>query len=143
MAGILRVGLLLLALGLVAAACMHEHSGMTLGEPGEDSEIDRTIEVHADEFTLDPDTIEVEVGETIEFVLVNDGNAQHEFSIGQGHEHHSGMEHGAATGSTGAVDPGDEETLVWTFTEAGEIQFACHIAGHDEQGMTGTLTVSE
>jgi uncharacterized cupredoxin-like copper-binding protein len=129
------------ALALLFASCSKE-SAPSLGEPGDAADAERTIEISAEEFEFSVDEIDVEVGETIEFVLTNEGNAQHEFSIGGSHMDGGDHMHGASTGSTGATEPGSEGSFVWTFTEAGETVFACYIAGHNEQGMTGTLTVS-
>ncbi|MDQ3964339.1 MAG: cupredoxin domain-containing protein [Actinomycetota bacterium] len=116
-----------------------------LGEAGDPANADRTIEVSADEFRFSLDEIEVDRDETIEFVVGNDGQTAHEFSIGGGHEDSGGHDHvhGPASGSTGAIPPGETTSLVWHFTEAGETVFACYIENHDKQGMTGTLTVGE
>ncbi len=128
---------------LLSSACGGGSAeGNTLGEPGDASAVDRTIQLEADEFEFSMEAIEVEAGETIEFVVTNVGEVQHELSIGMDHAHHSAGEHGAGTGSTGAINPGDSATLVWSFPDAGETQFACHIDGHDRQGMVGTLTVT-
>lgn len=135
---------LLASLGclLLFVACTQQ-GGETLGEPGEESEVDRTIALTADEFRFAPDSIEVSRGETIEFVITNEGQAPHELALGTVHEHHPGMMHDPSSGGTGAITPGEESTLIWTFTKSGETSFACYIDGHNERGMTGTLTVSE
>ena len=127
---------------LLSSACGGNGEGETLGEPGDASAVDRTIRLEAEEFKFSMEEIEVAAGETIEFVVTNVGQVQHELSIGSDHAHHSSGEHGGATSSTGAIDPGDSATLVWSFPDAGETQFACHIDAHNEQGMVGTLTVT-
>jgi uncharacterized cupredoxin-like copper-binding protein len=127
---------------VLIAGCSEE-GGSTLGKLGDAAEVDRTIELTADEFNFTPDSLDIDKGETIEFVITNEGQSQHEFALGSEHAHQSGMEHDSSTGGTGAITPGEERTLVWTFTEAGETGFACYIAGHNEQGMTGTISVSE
>lgn len=133
---------LVCSVALVFPACSQQEAP-TLGEPGDASEVDRTVAVTADEFNFSLDEIDAEVDETIEFVITNDGKAQHEFTIGTTHEHSDAGGHPTGSGSTGAIDPGDEATLIWTFTESGETNFACYIDGHDKQGMTGTITVIE
>ncbi|MEE4380331.1 MAG: plastocyanin/azurin family copper-binding protein [Candidatus Competibacteraceae bacterium] len=40
------------------------------------------------------------------------------------------------------VEPGQTEELVWTFSHAGALEFACNMPGHSEAGMVGKLTVS-
>ena len=128
------------ALALLGAC---SKSQQMLGEEGDPNEISRTIEITtSDELRFDPSEIEVEAGETIEFAITNDASSQHEFVIGPTHTHTEGMQHMDAN-ATGPIDPGDTETVVWYFPDAGEISFACHIAGHDKSGMTGTITVSE
>ncbi len=131
---------------LFLAACGGGSDGPPpLGEAGDPAAANRTIQVSAEEFKFSLEEIEVTRDETIEFVVTNDGKTAHEFSIGGGHEDSGGHDHvhGPASGSTGAIPPGETVSLVWHFTEAGETVFACYIAGHDEQGMTGTLSVGE
>lgn len=122
------------------SACGSGGDGATLGQPGDASEADRTIELEAEEFKFSMDEISVEPGETIEFVVRNVGQVQHEFAIGDEGEH-AVAGHGGG-GSTGPIDPGDSAMLVWSFPDSGEVEFACHIDSHDEQGMVGTLTVT-
>ena len=141
-----RSGRLAVVILLVLAACGGGDGPSPLGEAGDPSAVDRTIEVFAEEFKFNLDEIDVAHDETIEFVVTNDGRTTHEFSLGGGHDDSGGGHdhmHGASTGSTGAIPPGETISFVWHFTETGETVFACYIAGHDEQGMTGTLTVGE
>lgn len=114
-----------------------------LGEAADPSDVDRTIEVHAEEFKFSVGEIDVERDETIEFVITNDGQTAHEFTLGGAEMHMGDHDHGPSTGSTGAIPPGETVTLVWHFHEAGETVFACYIADHNKQGMSGTLTVDE
>lgn len=137
-----RVVVVALLLSAPIAGCSKEGGG-TLGEAGDPGEVDRTIALTAEEFQFTPDSVEVTKGETIEFVITNEGKSQHEFALGSIHTHDPGMQHEPSTGGTGAITPGEEATLVWSFTDAGETSFACYIAGHNEQGMTGTISVSE
>jgi uncharacterized cupredoxin-like copper-binding protein len=118
--------------------------GELLGEPGDEANVDRVIAIETtDQLRFDPSTIEVDKGETIEFQITNAAQSEHEFVLGPGgHEHSDGMDMGDPN-STGPVTPGDTVSLVWDFTTAGEVVFACHIAGHDKQGMTGTITISD
>lgn len=96
-----------------------------------------------DELRFEPSEIEVAAGETIEFKVTNVASSPHEFVLGASEEEHSGsMEH-SPDNATGEIAPGESASLIWTFPEAGEARFACHIADHDKSGMTGTVTVSE
>jgi uncharacterized cupredoxin-like copper-binding protein len=136
--------LALLALGLVAASCGDAGSGNggTAAEP-------RTIEVTAlDELAYDPTSIEVEVGETVRFVVTNADETDHEFVVGDD-ETQEMAEEQAMQGEHGHVEamaslalaPGETEEATITFEEAGELLYACHVAGHYEGGMVGTITV--
>ena len=129
---------------LVLFACGGGGGGSPLGEPGDASAIDESVEIHTEEFKFHVDELSFDLDETIEFVVTNDGKTAHEFSLGAGAVHQGGDHmHGASTGSTGPIPPGETVTFVWRFTEAGESVFACYIADHNKQGMSGTLTVSE
>ena len=118
--------------------------GPLTGEPGNPDNVSQTIEVSAlDELEFDPSDIEVGAGDTIEFVVTNEGQADHEFVLGESSEDdHGDMGH-ADLSATGLIPPGETKSVIWTFTEAGEVGFACHVDGHAGQGMTGTITVTE
>lgn len=121
-----------------------EDPGMfTFGEPADVSEADRTIEVTGtDELRFEPDELEIEVGETVAFEFVNAGKGPHELVLGDAAamgEHAHGS---AAPNATSAIDGGQSATIAWTFTEAGEFVYECHVADHHKQGMRGTITVS-
>ena len=125
---------------LAAVACSND--SVAAGEPGDPSAVDRVIEIDAtNELRFDPSEIEAQVGETVEFKITNVASSEHEFVLGPAHEHTGDMQHGEAN-ATGAIQPDASASVIWHFSGAGEIQFACHIAGHDQQGMTGTVSIS-
>ena len=158
----LRSFTLLIVLTLLATACGGggsgtEGSGAAVpGAPAEASEADRTIEIDAnDSLEFDPEAIEVEVGETVTFVVSNTGKAVHEFVLGDetyqeeheeemsgedGGEDHGGMDMGDDSNAI-SVAPGDTQEITWTFTEAGEVLYGCHEPGHYEGGMVGAIEV--
>ncbi len=147
------------ASSLAIAAGGHSYP---FGAPGKAAEVTRSITVNLADNYYEPDAISVKPGETIRFVLKNSGEFQHEFSINTpaGHaEHrkqmaamanmdHTSMDHsqpGAATPmahddpNMAILEPGETRELVWKFTGAMEIEFACSIPGHSESGMTGRI----
>lgn len=136
-----RATQLLVAIGLLTSvAC--STSTTPPGEPGTASEVDRVVEIEAtNELRFDPSEIEGEAGETIEFKITNVASSEHEFVLGSAHEHSADMHH-TETNATGTIAPGTSASVIWHFTEAGEVQFACHVADHDKQGMTGTVSIS-
>lgn len=119
------------------------------GTPGAADEVDRTVQVRAlDDLSFDPTEITVDAGETIRFVVTNDGDAPHEFVIGDSayqQEHEEAMAHGgghsSVTGNAISVEPGQVSEVVWTFSDPGEVLYGCHVEGHYEGGMVGTVTV--
>ena len=40
------------------------------------------------------------------------------------------------------LEPGESKELVWTFTKAGSLEFACNLPGHYEVGMMGKIVVT-
>ena len=121
----------------------------SFGSPGAVDEADRTIEVRAlDDLSFDPADVAVDAGETIRFVVTNEGDAPHELVIGDAayqEEHEEAMEHAgghsSVTGNAISLEPGEVSEIVWTFSEPGEVLYACHVEGHYEGGMVGTVTV--
>ena len=122
------------------------------GEPADASEADRTIEVTAnDELRFDPAEFEVAAGEVVTFRVTNAGEAEHEFVLGDeqaqqqmaeemdgGDDHaHSGDMSNAVT-----VHGGEQVELTWRFPdEPTTVLIGCHVPGHYEAGMRGSVTV--
>ena len=130
---------------------MGEGDGSTFGTPGDPSDADRTVEItQVDSLAFEPSEIEVQMGETVTFDVTNAGETPHEFVLGdemvqQGHEsamQEMGGEMMPDEPSAVTVLPGETKSLTWTFTEAGMLQFGCHVPGHFAEGMFGTIDVS-
>ena len=75
-----------------------------IGTPGKASATQRTIDITLGEMYFKPETLSVKAGETVRFVLKNEGQLLHEFAIGTSdlHAHHREemammMEHGMLT----------------------------------------------
>ncbi len=130
------------------ASGTHSHShGSTkysVGEPGKGTP-DRIISVSMQDtmrFVFDPDLDELKNGETIEFTVRNDGQIQHEFSIGNSEDQvkHAlmmqqmpDMKH--SDPNTVSLEPGESASLSWKFMGSDSVVFACNIPGHFEAGM--------
>jgi uncharacterized cupredoxin-like copper-binding protein len=102
----------------------------------------------ADARSLPPGDIVVKAGETIRFVVRNDGKVMHEMVIGtmeQLKEHAElmrrfpNMEHDEPY--MAHVAPGKQGEIVWEFTRPGEFHYACLMPGHFEAGMIAKITV--
>lgn len=61
----------------------HGHDqGTAFGEPGKASEATRTIEITMVDNYFEPENLVVQAGETIRFIVKNEGEFLHEFNIG-------------------------------------------------------------
>jgi len=120
------------------------------GIAGKRAQVTRTITVDmSDAMRFAPDTLTVQEGDTVRFVVKNNGRMLHEMVIGTPDElaRHAAlmarfpnMEHDEPY--MVHVDPGKTGEIVWHFNRAGSFEFACLIAGHYEAGMRGTITVT-
>ena len=102
----------------------------------------------SDNMRFTPDAITIKQGETVRFVVKNDGKQMHEVVIGTKKdlgEHAAlmakfpNMEHDEPY--MAHVAAGKSQNLIWTFNRAGTFDFACLIAGHYQAGMVGKITV--
>lgn len=119
------------------------------GRAGDPKKVVRTIPVGMDDsMHFTPGDLVLKRGETIKFVVRNDGKIMHEMVIGTMKElkEHAelmrkfpNMEHDEPY--MAHVAPGKREEIVWQFTRAGEFYYACLIPGHLEAGMIGKITV--
>ncbi|MEW6689261.1 MAG: cupredoxin family protein [Pseudomonadota bacterium] len=95
-----------------------------------------------------PGDIEVKRGETVRFVVRNEGGVMHEMVIGTMKElkqhaalmrRHPEMEHDEPY--MAHVAPGKEGEMTWQFTRSGEFHYACLMPGHMEAGMISKIIV--
>lgn len=121
----------------------------SIGQPGKAENISRTITITMhDSMRYNPASISVKQGETIKFIVKNSGKTKHELVLGTDKElkeHYElmkknpEMEH--ADENMVTVQPGESGEIIWNFTKAGKIDFACLLPGHYEAGMKGTVRV--
>ena len=122
--------------------------GMDLDRPAETG-VERVIEVTAVDVGFEPKSITVRAGEIIRFVVTNSGAVDHEFMLGDdatqvAHAEEmanlgSNMDHGHLNAL--ALKPGETKELVWTVEAGQQLQFACHVPGHYDAGMWGTIEI--
>ena len=132
----------------------HSHAGgddgEAIGKPGIAAKVSRTIKVDmSDAMRFTPSNIAVKQGETIRFVVRNSGKLDHEMMLGtekELKEHNElmkknpEMEHDDANSVD--VKPGKTGKIVWHFTKAGKVNFACLEPGHYDAGMKGVVAVA-
>jgi uncharacterized cupredoxin-like copper-binding protein len=160
------------ALAAGAHAGGHGSAAFAFGAPGDKAKATRTVEVVKRDNFYEPETISVRAGETVRFVVKNEGQLVHEFQIGtfESFEKHAPMmqmmvDHGvleadrinkdvaksmqASMGhgmhdepNSALLEPGQSGEVVWTFPMNGEIGFACTVPGHYEAGMEGAFELT-
>ena len=117
-------------------------SGPQLGDPGFAAgtvSTPRVIRVLAGPgLSFSPSEIAVVRGETVTFQVTTMGPVSHEFMVGPSE---SVTEHQEGVPEIEDIGMMDTKSLTVTFDEPGPYAFACHVAGHYEAGMRGTITV--
>jgi plastocyanin len=94
------------------------------------SEVTQTeITVEGGEFKFTPSKITVKKGEKVKLTFKNTGKFPHDFVIAD------------LSLATKRIQPGEEDTVEFTPEKIGEFKIICGVGNHEEQGMTGTLTV--
>jgi len=128
----------------------HGHDDEAIGKPGVASRVTRTVNVEMlDTMRFTPSSLAIKQGETIRFVVKNAGKLPHEMVLGKEKElkeHYEvmkknpEMEHADANSVT--VQPGKTGEMIWQFTKAGTVDFACLHPGHYDAGMKGRIRVA-
>ena len=119
------------------------------GREGDPAHVTRTVRVGmADTMRFTPGSVSVRRGETVRFVVHNDGRVLHEMVLGTAEalarhaelmKRFPEMEH--ADPNMAHVQPGATGEIVWQFTRPGDFEFACLQPGHFEAGMVGKVHV--
>lgn len=132
--GLLVVGTLLAA--LLLSACGGSPSGPV------------TVNVTATEYKFESSMTTFKVGVPYHFVVTNKGTMEHEFMIIKPEPTSVGSDQldsdALAHIEEADLQPGQTASVDYTFLQAapeGTLEFACHLAGHYEQGMHTPITV--
>ena len=142
---------------------------MAIGEPGKPLNVTRTIQIKMFDNYYEPEEISVSAGETVRFVVRNIGKFVHEFNIATTKMHaahqkemmmmvergaleidkinHAMMKMNMGGGKTMEhndpnsvlLEPGKSGELIWKFTKASALEFACNVPGHYDSGMMGKV----
>ncbi len=137
---------------------MHQHDdeGSAVGKPASEAGATKIIQVVTKDsmryaFSPEPD---IKVGDIVTFIITNEGQIPHEFSIGDNDEqkaHRAMMQKMPSMihedGNTITVKPGETKKLTWNFSGivkgSNEVIFACNVPGHFEAGMFHKMTVNQ
>ena len=134
----------------------HSEAAESYGHPGDPAKADRTIEITAVDIAFVPEAVTVKRGETVKFVVTNTGKLLHELVLGTKEdqaEHNAQMsglspeemaQHMQSEGNGIVVQPSQTREITWTFsTDLEQVQFACHVPGHYEAGMSGLAEIAD
>lgn len=146
----------LVALAAAGAFAAGNHAGGhgqddAIGKPGVAAKATRTVKVDmTDGMRFHPSSIDVKQNETVRFVVTNSGKLKHELVLGtetELKEHYEAMkknpemEH--ADPNMVTLAGGKKGEIVWQFTRAGKVDFACLQPGHYDAGMKGAVNVTK
>lgn len=141
-----------------------------IGQKGDASAISRTMEITMTDNRFEPGGLSVKPGETVRFIVKNAGELVHEFNIGNREMHaahgremmmmmmemgvleadrinHDMMRHGSRNTmehddpNSVLLEPAKDGEVIWTFPESGQLQIACNVPGHYEDGMVGKIVI--
>jgi uncharacterized cupredoxin-like copper-binding protein len=91
--------------------------------------------------------VRVRAGTTIQFIVRNGDPIVHELIVGDDavHARHATGREAAHPPVPGEVSvaPGDTAVTTYRFDQPGTVVFACHLPGHLEYGMQGTIEVDD
>lgn len=98
------------------------------GASGSEAPAGGSIEVLAKEFSFTPDTLTLKAGQPQKIVLKNTGSIEHDITVSE-----ANFKLLVAATKTG------EDTL--TIEQPGTYKMFCSVAGHEQAGMKGEITV--
>ena len=143
-------GVFLAFTALAAGSHGGGHGKAAIGKPGVAAKVTRTVVVDMkDDMRFHSSVFSVKQGETIRFVAKNSGKVKHEMVLGtqkdlldhaEQMKKNPEMEHAEPNMVT--VDPGKSGEIIWQFTSAGKVDFACLQPGHFDAGMKGLVNVA-
>ncbi len=169
---ILSISVLVATLSTSWVHAAGKHSGGHAGEPGKASDVSRTIEVTMLDNYYEPENFSISLGETVRFIVKNEGELVNEFNIGTADmnlKHKDEMlmivEHGdlesdrinkeamkmdMGNGMTMEHDdpnsvllePGKSGEIIWKFKDEVALEIACNVPGHYDVGMVAMVKLN-
>ena len=155
----------LILIFLIIPNILFASSMKMIGEKGKSSEVNRTIEIKMYDNYYEPRKIKIKKGETIKFIVHNYGELVHEFNIATKEMHikhqpemmkmveyeillpnkidkkkmkeMSKKDHAMGHSHSNSVllEPNEKAELYWKFNTNVELEAACNVPGHYEDGM--------
>lgn len=154
LAGLLLAPLMGMAPALASPGGSQHGHGMHERDAAGAAQVSRTIELIARDIEFSLAEIDVKPGETVRFLIRNEGELDHDFTIGDAEAqaaHREEMrtmmsgdmqEHSHASSNAVKIEPGETAELIWTFGRDDKVQFGCNVPGHFEAGMHGKFNLN-
>jgi uncharacterized cupredoxin-like copper-binding protein len=106
----------------------------------------QSVKVDLRDFSVTPERTTLKAGTPYLLQVTNHGEATHELVV----EPAGKVDKPLETTVNGKdiesevedIAPGETKTLLWTFSDPGKYQMACHVPGHFEAGMKATFDVT-
>jgi uncharacterized cupredoxin-like copper-binding protein len=99
------------------------------------------VDITVKEFKVEMSRKTLPVNTPIKFVVTNKGTIAHEVVLEKAGADDEPLE--IVEGEESEIEdimPGETKSAVWTFSEPGQYQLACHVPGHFEGGMLITFS---
>ena len=133
-----------------ANAHQHAQPAASIGEAGQASQATRTVQVEMRaSMQFVPSKLTVKQGETLRIVVKNTGQLRHEIVLGSEKDLKAHLDAMKKSPAMAHAEPnmltlaaGQTGELVWKFSQAGVVNFACLQPGHSEAGMKGQVQVA-
>jgi plastocyanin len=110
-------------------------SGFVAGTPA----APRAVRILATpELRFVPNVVRVQAGETIRFDVTTVGPVAHDFMVGPAADVAADAD---GTPEVADITMMETASLTYTFSGSGPFAFACHVPGHHEAGMAGTIEI--
>jgi plastocyanin len=121
---------------LMAAAALISFSACGADDVSAPDATSRSVEIQMVEFAFQAtESITIEAGETIEFIVTNAGTIDHQMEVL--------TDASRRLGKTDRLSPGMRSSLVVTFDEPGVYSVICDIDDHRTRGQQADFTVVE
>ncbi len=128
--------------GMMGFGVSNVASGPEPGSPGfvaGTAAAPRLVRVVAgDDLRFYPDVVIVKQGETIAFAVTTMGMRSHEFMVGPAADVAADT---AGTPEVADIGMMQTKSLTYEFSGPGPFAYACHVPGHYEAGMKGSIVV--
>ena len=156
---------IIIFLTIIFSFQLYAASSSGIGKTGNEKDVRKVIRVSMYDNYFKPTFIKVKKGQTIKFIVENKGQFVHEFNIGTKEQHakhrpemtmmtemgilfpeyidmekmmkmaktNPSMKHDH--GNSVLLEPGKSGEIIWEFGDNTELEVACNVPGHYEDGM--------